>query len=198
LSSRIYEWDIQGVTIISGQGNEEIEIIWNQEGITGTVGYTAFSKDNSSCAGTALPIEVKVATKLTLVTQLPIINVGCFGEATGKISMSPGGGTPPYTYEWSHNAALKTAVASNLRAGLYSVKVTDALGCTQTLTDIEVKEPPLLAIASLTTTATTCFGKKDGKVSLRVSGGVAPYSLEFEGRQVFTELFELNTLKKDK
>ena len=179
----------------------KIEVEWDQEDIIGTVGYTAFSLVDNSCAGTAPDLQVRVAKQLTIATQ-SITDVACFGQSTGKIEVMANGGTinptTSYTYEWSHNAALKTAVASNLRAGLYSVKVTDALGCTQTLTDIEVKEPPLLAIASLTTTATTCFGKKDGKVSLRVSGGVAPYSLEFGGRQVFAEVFELNTLQKDK
>jgi hypothetical protein len=78
------------------------------------------------------------------------------------------------------------------------VKVTDGLGCEKTITGIEVKEPPLLELSGLTATATTCFGKKDGKVSLKVIGGVAPYSLEFGGRQVFSDVFELDTLKKDK
>jgi PKD repeat protein len=201
LPGRRYEWIVQNGILVSGQNSDKIEVEWNQEDIIGTVGYTAFSLVDNSCAGTAPDLQVRVAKQLTLTTQ-SITNVACFGQSTGIIEVIANGGTinptTTYTYEWSHNAALKTAVASNLKAGLYSVKVTDALGCTQTLTDIEVREPPLLAIASLTFTATTCFGKKDGKVSLRVSGGVAPYSLEFEGRQVFTELFELNTLKKDK
>jgi gliding motility-associated-like protein len=55
-----------------------------------------------------------------------------------------------------------------------------------------------LELAGVTATATTCFGKKDGKVSLKVIGGVAPYSLEFGGKQFFNGLFELDTLKKEK
>jgi hypothetical protein len=201
LPGRRYEWFVQNGTLVSPQDSAKIEVIWDQENVTGKIWYTAYSLVDNSCAGTAPFLEVRVAKQLTLTTQ-SITDVACFGQSTGIIEVIANGGTinptTTYTYEWSHNAALKTAVASNLKAGLYSVKVTDALGCTQTLTDIEVREPPLLAIASLTPTATTCFGKKDGKVSLRISGGVAPYSLEFEGRQVFTELFEVNTLKKDK
>jgi hypothetical protein len=80
---------------------------------------------------------------------------------------------------------------------LYSVKVTDALGCIQNIADIEVKEPPLLEVLTLTTTPTTCFGKKDGQVRLEVIGGVAPYSLEFGGTQVFSGVFELDMLEKE-
>ena len=112
--------------------------------------------------------------------------------------MIANGGTPPYTFTWSHDATLKTLLASNLKAGLYSVKVTDGLGCEKNITGIEIKEPPLLELSGLTTTATTCFGKKDGKLSLKVIGGVAPYSLEFGGKQVFNGIFELDTLKKEK
>lgn len=197
LPSRRYEWVVTGGTIDSGQGTEKIEVIWGQEGITGTIEYTAFSTNDNSCAGTAPRIDVKVAIQLTLATNLPILNVACFGEATGIIAMTPGGGTPPYTFEWSHDATLKTAVASNLKAGLYSVKVIDALGCEQEVTGIEVKEPPLLEVLTLDTTPTTCFGRKDGKVKLEVIGGVAPYSLEFGGTQVFSGVFELDVLEKD-
>jgi gliding motility-associated-like protein len=200
LPSRRYEWVVTGGTIDSGQGTEKIEVIWGQEGVTGTIEYTAFSTNDNSCAGTALPIEVKVATQLTLATQV-ITYVACFGEATGKIEVLATGGTTnsttDYTFEWSHDATLKTAVASNLKAGLYSVKVIDALGCEQEVTGIEVKESPLLEVLTLTTTPTTCFGRKDGKLRVEVIGGVGPYSLEFGGTQVFSSVFELDTLKKE-
>jgi len=196
LPGRRYEWIVQGGTLVSGQGSDKIEVIWNQEDVIGKVGYTAYSLVDNSCAGTAPDIQVRVAKQLNLATQL-ITNVACFGGATGKIEMLPSGGTT-YTFEWSHDANLKTAVASNLRAGLYSVKVIDALGCEREVTGIEVQEPPLLKVASLTTTPTTCFGRQDGKLRLEVIGGVAPYRLEFGGTQVFNGIFEINTLKKER
>ena len=201
LPGRRYEWIVQGGTLVSGQGSDKIEVIWNQEDVIGKVGYTAYSLVDNSCAGTAPDIQVRVAKQLNLATQL-ITNVACFGGATGKIEMLPSGGTTNattgYTFEWSHDANLKTAVASNLRAGLYSVKVIDALGCEREVTGIEVEEPPLLKVASLTTTPTTCFGRQDGKLRLEVIGGVAPYRLEFGGTQVFNGIFEINTLKKER
>ena len=200
LPGRRYEWIVQGGTLVSGQDSDKIVVIWDQEDRIGTIGYTAFSLVDNSCAGTAPDIQVRVAKQLTLATQ-SITDVACFGEATGIIEVLAAGGTTntttEYTFEWSHDANLKTATASNLKAGLYSVKVTDALGCTQSIADIEVKEPPLLQLSSVATTPTTCFGKKDGQVRLEVIGGVAPYSLEFGGTQVFSGVFELDTLKKE-
>jgi hypothetical protein len=194
---RRYEWIVKGGTLVSGQNSEKITVVWDQADVTGTIGYTAYSLVDNSCAGTAPDIQVKVAKELKLAV-LAVSPVACFGQATGKIEVIANGGTPPYTFTWSHNATLKTVLASNLKAGLYSVKVTDGLGCEKNITGIEVKEPPLLELAGVTTTATTCFGKKDGKVSLKVIGGVAPYSLEFGGKQVFNGIFELDTLKKEK
>jgi len=194
---RRYEWIVKGGTLVSGQNSEKITVVWDKADVTGTIGYTAYSLVDNSCAGTAPDIQVKVAKELKMAV-LTVSPVPCFGQATGKIEVLADGGTPPYTFTWSHDATLKTVLASNLKAGLYSVKVTDGLGCEQTITGIEVKEPPLLQLSGLTATATTCFGKKDGKVSLKVIGGVAPYSLEFGGTQVFSDVFELDTLKKDK
>ena len=201
LPGRRYEWVVTGGTWDNVQGSDNIDVTWNQEDIIGTIMYTAISEVDASCAGTSPPIQVRVAKQLNLATQL-VTNVACFGGATGKIEMLPSGGTTNattgYTFEWSHDATLKTAVASNLRAGLYSVKVIDALGCEREVTGIEVQEPPLLKVASLTTTPTTCFGRQDGKLRLEVIGGVAPYRLEFGGTQVFNGIFEINTLKKER
>ncbi len=200
LPGRRYEWIVKNGTLVSGQNSPKIEVIWDREDILGTIGYTAYSLVDNSCAGTAPDIQVRVAKQLTLATQ-SITNVACFGNATGQITVAASGGTTSttssYTFEWSHDAALKTATATNLKAGLYSVKVTDALGCIQSIADIEVKEPPLLQLSSVTATPTTCFGKKDGRVRLEVIGGVAPYSLEFGGKQTFSGVFELDTLKKE-
>jgi PKD repeat protein len=200
IPGRRYEWVVTGGTWDGIQGADKIEVTWGQEDIEGEIVYRAFSEVDASCAGTAPVIKVRVAKQLTLATQ-SITDVACFGEATGKIEVLAAGGTTNtttgYTFEWSHDATLKTATASNLKAGLYSVKVTDALGCTQSIADIEVKEPPLLQLSSVATTATTCFGKKDGQVRLEVIGGVGPYSLEFGGTQVFSGVFELDTLKKE-
>lgn len=196
LPGRRYEWIVKGGTLVSGQNSDKIVVTWDQADVTGTIGYTAYSLVDSSCAGTAPDIQVKVAKELKLAV-LAVSPVLCFGQATGKIEAIATGGTPPYTFTWSHDATLKTVLASNLKMGLYSVKVTDGLGCEKNITGIEVKEPPLLELSALTATATTCFGKKDGKVSLKVIGGVAPYSLEFGGKQVFSGVFELDTLKKE-
>ena len=50
-------------------------------------------------------------------------------DGTGSVAVFVSGGQPPYTYAWSHDAAVTSNTASNLTAGNYSVTVTDTNGC---------------------------------------------------------------------
>ncbi|MBN4072965.1 SprB repeat-containing protein, partial [Crocinitomix catalasitica] len=84
----------------------------------------------------------------------------CNGSAT--INMTPGSGTPPYSYDWTPDPAggEGTNMAFGLCAGVISVEVTDANGCTYTetfgISDITGES---LTMAS---TDASCFGVCDG------------------------------------
>ena len=57
--------------------------------------------------------------------------VGCLGINDGTASSTVSGGSPPYTYAWSNGAT--TPSIAGLAAGLYTLTVTDANGCSTTL-----------------------------------------------------------------
>ncbi len=57
--------------------------------------------------------------------------------ANGVLSSYALGGTPPYEYQWNDEAGQTTNSAYDLPAGVYTVSVTDSLGC-QSSTSIEV------------------------------------------------------------
>ena len=54
-------------------------------------------------------------------------NTAC-SESTGYIHPQVGGGTPPYTYQWSNSAT--TLNIDNIPAGTYTITVTDAVSAT--------------------------------------------------------------------
>ncbi|WP_111669987.1 PKD domain-containing protein [Algoriphagus litoralis] len=184
-SGRGYDWIVTGGQILSGQGESAIEVSWDQPGIIGTVEYTAYSLLDNQCEGKAEPIQVEVAEEFQASVD-DIVAIACTGLNSGSISLSIQGGIAPYQFEWTHDAQLNSATASNLVAGTYSVKVIDQLGCSRLIENLEVLEPAALTISSISPVGVSCYGKPDGELSLTISGGVAPYSFDYEGLKSFS------------
>jgi hypothetical protein len=61
-----------------------------------------------------------------------ISDVSCAGSSDGSINLTINGGTEPFTYSWSTGATTKDL--ASLAVGNYTVTVTDANNCTETLT----------------------------------------------------------------
>ncbi len=57
-------------------------------------------------------------------------NESCTGAFDGGLTASATGGTMPYSYAWSNGAG--TATIKGIKAGNYSVTITDSNGCTAT------------------------------------------------------------------
>ncbi|MDX1446063.1 MAG: hypothetical protein R3333_07745, partial [Lishizhenia sp.] len=100
-------------------------------------------------------------------------NVSCFGGADGSATVSGYGGTAPYSYAWSNGASAGTA--SGLSAGIYSVTITDANGCS-TSTAVLITEPAQLVADFSIDNNVTCNGNADGQATITPTGGTAPYT----------------------
>ncbi|MDN3204625.1 PKD domain-containing protein [Algoriphagus sediminis] len=178
VGGRFYDWEIEGGEILSGNGTSEIEAIWNNPGITGRIRYTVSSLVDESCEGVSDFIDINVTEEfIATVSNDPLLL--CNGDSNGTIEIDVQGGVEPYSFEWEHDGSLDSGTAENLSAGFYTVKVIDAIGCERLISDIEVIEPEAMAIASIAFEGTSCFGKADGTLDLQITGGVAPYSIDF-------------------
>ncbi len=83
-----------------------------------------------------------------LALSLSATNGNCALGTLGSATVTPSGGTPGYTYSWSPVGGV-TNNASGLTTGTYSVKVTDALGCTAvTSTNILAPAPISFSVNS--------------------------------------------------
>ncbi len=102
-------------------------------------------------------------------------NVTCNGLNNGSATVNMLGGTGIFTTQWSASAGSQTTpTASNLTVGVYSVTITDAVGCVAS-TSITITEPnSLLTIQN--STDPSCFNICDGVLSLAASGGTIPYT----------------------
>lgn len=98
----------------------------------------------------------------------------CADLADGSIDTEVVGGTPPYQYNWD-NGGGNVADPQGLSPGRYSCTVTDANGCTSTLS-AEVKAPsPLRPITF------DCREFLAEELSFRASGGTPPYLYSVDG-----------------
>jgi len=121
---------------------------------------------NQAPANGCVPVPV-----CNLTASATASNVLCNGQASGTVTVTPVGGTAPFTYAWSP-MATNTPILNNLAAGTYTVTVTDVNGCTSQTT-VTITEPtPLVATSS----ATDELLGADGTASVNVSGGTTPYT----------------------
>ncbi|MEK7415333.1 MAG: hypothetical protein AAB263_18660, partial [Planctomycetota bacterium] len=88
------------------------------------------------------------------------------GTANGSATVTASGGTSPYTYHWSTNAA--TASIFNVAPGSYTVTVTDGTGCTNTAS-VTVANNNLALNATAAVTANTSCTTGNGALNLTVS-----------------------------
>ncbi|MBU2913279.1 OmpA family protein [Reichenbachiella agariperforans] len=145
--------------------------------------YTLTVTDAHGCTKTA-STEVK-QPKPFLASLLSVEHIKCNGDDEGAITLNVRGGIQPYVFAWSNGATTQNL--SNLSAGKYSVKITDANGCIQELAT-EITEPMLLTSALVESTNVSCFGGYDGNINITVNGGVTPYAYQWSNGAVSQDL----------
>ncbi len=131
----------------------------------GTYSVTVTDAKGCSLVGPAVLNPAQGVTASTTVT-----NPVC-ADGTGSIDLTATGGTGSLTYAWSNGAT--TEDISGLTAGGYNVTITDARGCTTTLT-AEVIVPTALTI-DIKANNPGCDGTT-GNISIIAAGGTAPYT----------------------
>ncbi len=133
--------------------------------------YTVTVADANNCTETE-NISVGNIPGPTLTPA--VAPVACNGDATGNITLTVNGGTPPLSFAWS-NGALSQDIF-NLPAGAYSVTATDANGC-EVVQNATVTEPDALGAAI--NTANSLCGQANGTAQAVAQGGVPPYIFQW-------------------
>ena len=137
--------------------------------------YTVTVTDAKGC----INIKSIVVNQPNLLTATFIkTNISCFGGSNGSITLSPTGGTSPYTFAWS-NGLGTVQNPQNIAAGNYNVTISDANSCTIILS-INITEPNMLS-ASVTTINPTCSNTANGSIQTMVLGGILPYTFAWSG-----------------
>ncbi len=122
-------------SIISG-GVAPYNLLWTTlNATTNTISnitagnYNLKVTDNVGCIKSFNIIVVEPAALLPVVTPYPV----CYGTTTGKIDITPLGGTAPYLYSKDSGLTYQASPNfTNLPQGIYKIKVNDANNCTWT------------------------------------------------------------------
>jgi gliding motility-associated-like protein len=139
----------------------------------GTYNLTVTDANGCTLTNTATITEPSALT-VTMAGSDVSCNGGNDGDATATVS----GGTPGYTYTWDDPATQTTATATGLLAGTYNVTVTDANGCT--LTDQQIISEPTVLSNTISGTDALCFNDPSGTATVVASGGIAPYTYQWD------------------
>lgn len=110
------------------------------------------------------------------ITAVPTIAGPLCGMCNGNASIAPSGGVSPYTYQWSNGSTLVSA--NNLCAGVYSVSVKDASGCSSSFS-LPVSNTNGPGPSTLSITNINCFGTCNGAATATANGGTAPYTFSW-------------------
>ncbi|WP_343584537.1 gliding motility-associated C-terminal domain-containing protein [Flavobacterium sp.] len=109
--------------------------------------------------------------------------VKCFGENTGKATITAVGGNGDYTYLWDNGETTAQAIA--LSAGVHNVTVTDKLNYTTTCS-VTISQPQQGLSATKSQTDVTCGGGNNGSATVTVSGGTPTYLYSWNSNPVQT------------
>jgi len=121
--------------------------------------------------------EIVVDGNVSMNVTATSIKGTCPDASLGSIKVSTTGGTAPYTYSWSNGATGDSIIG--LPAGTYSVSVTDAAGCFNTVPYSFTVEHAEINFSAGVFPTSAC-NTATGKILLSgISGGTAPYSIEW-------------------
>ena len=113
-------------------------------------------------------------------TQGPILSLGIVTDATscsiadGVINVSATQGKEPYEFSLNDSPGQASGQFNNLSAGIYTVNLKDANGCTSSIENVTIKASDFTFNADIVAD-NSCLGS-NGSVTINVESGNPPYT----------------------
>lgn len=166
----------------------EFTITGGNSAAPGTYNYTITT--TGPCTQAQASGQIIVSAPMSATAAINNVSA-CGSSPDGSINITTTGGTAPYNFAWSglvgsgnpsttpYTAGTNSASVSNLQYGFYNVTVTDATGCSTTLSNMHVKKAYLPYVVTDGSISSTCA--PTGTLFVYAQAGVAPYTYSIDG-----------------
>lgn len=152
--------------------------------------YTVTVSDLGGCTTTDVTPTLTINNPSLVTAVLDnITDVGCFGEASGSIAITPAGGTPSgsgtgYTYAWTGPSGYSSISEDiiNVEAGDYFVSITDGNGCSSMMGPYTVGQPTQISAVLNASADALCNAGNSGTASITTTGGAGGYTYSWIGQ----------------
>ena len=158
-----------GYGIITGSGGTSPLIYsWDSGQMIDSIGslspgtYNLTITDANNCT---IIDAVTITEPPVLAATVNELDASCHGFTDGSVSLSPTGGTTPYTYLWSNT---ETTQNISTGVGIYNVTITDVNLC-EYITTGTINEPDTISV-TFSTTESACGGTT-GSATVNPIGG---------------------------
>lgn len=149
--------------------------------------YRLMVQDANGCATPQQVITIGEPDEIS-ITGTPT-NISCFGADDGRITIdvTGGRGTVAYDYFWYEVSQPAVQIANtrditNLESGSYQLQITEQAGttCSATSDIFTITEPSEIVVSVDAFDVNTCTGDCSGRLVVNVTGGTAPYLIDYE------------------
>ena len=129
--------------------------------------YTITVSDSNGCTSIA---NATVTSPTAIVFNASITNATC-QVPNATINVTPTGGTPGYSYNWSNG--VTSSINQNVLAGIYTLTITDNFGCSKDTTiNISSTNIPQVTIIG---SDSICAGS-NVVLTTNITSGTAPFN----------------------
>jgi hypothetical protein len=149
--------------------------------------YTAAASDASGCTTSASTV---VTEPDSISFTWSVTPSSCNGS-TGTLTFSASGGTAPYQYALNGGAFQSNPFFGSLTAGQHTIEIRDAAQCVLSRT-VNVPAPNSITVSVVNIQSTTCFGGSNGSAQAQITGGTAPFSVQWSSAESGLQATQLN------